>query len=205
MTSQPNERPGFHLRIFGIRVRIHRTFLVLLAWVLAGTTASGRSTLAGFVAVALILTLFTCVVLHELGHALVARHSGVRTSEITLYPIGRVARFDRIPERPREGLMIAAAGPLVNFVIAAVLLAFPVQLVTRVPDGRRRMLREPLEDALLRLQASTHTTLPIVRSGELVGMLTLEHMMNWLALRRAIDGPSRVRAGGFSTATRSLT
>jgi Zn-dependent protease len=369
VASQVNQRVRSHVRIFGIRVRVHWTFLILLAWVFAASIASGRSGASSLIAVALVLTLFACVVLHELGHALVARHFGVRTRDITLYPIGGVARLESIPERPREELMIAAAGPLTNFVIAAVLSifvawprpqevsilgsnfwgtvlylnisiglfnllpAFPMdggrmlravlalrmdyrratqiaanagmalaillgvtalvtgsvmplfiagfvfiaarqealhvlarsliqgvavadamlkniqtvdaeltlrsaaskllssdqdefpvlyrgtfagllkrsQLLRALSDGDRDAMvesiadtrcdvaeqSEPLDDALRRLQTGPHTTLPVMHAGALVGMLTLEHLANWLALRRAIDGSIRVRADGF--------
>jgi len=106
--------------VAGIELKIHLTFVIFLAWVAFTYYASGgqQAAISGTLFVVL---LFACVVLHELGHALAARHYGIRTPDITLLPIGGVARLERIPEDPRQELVIAVAGPLVNVVIAAVL------------------------------------------------------------------------------------
>jgi Zn-dependent protease len=113
-------------RPFGIDLSIHPTFWLLPAfYLLTGWAGGGMS--AAVVGTALLLAVFACVALHELGHALAARIYGIRTQDITLYPIGGVARLDRIPERPWPEIVIALAGPAVNVVlaagIAAVLLA----------------------------------------------------------------------------------
>lgn len=110
------------LRVAGIDVRVHWTFWFLLAWIFVSHVLEGHGLLLAAEGVALNVTIFACVVLHELGHALVARRFGVRTRDITLYPIGGVARLERIPRRPAEELWIALAGPAVSFALAGVLL-----------------------------------------------------------------------------------
>jgi Zn-dependent protease len=107
--------------IFGIEVRIDITFLLFLAWMwftyyqIAGFSGA-------FQGVLLILALFGCVLLHEFGHAFAAMGFGIKTPDITLLPIGGVARLSRIPDKPWQELVVAVAGPLVNVVIAAVLI-----------------------------------------------------------------------------------
>src|SRR5882672_6472592 len=100
--------------IFGVPIRLHFTFVLLLVFLLVvgiGEQQSGASTAI------YILALFGSVLLHELGHALVARRFGIRTIEIVMFPIGGVSRPDRSPQY-REELWIALAGPCVNLLIA---------------------------------------------------------------------------------------
>lgn len=107
--------------VSGIPIRLHFTFLLLLLWF--GALAGGLSGAGRWHGLAYVVALFTCVVLHELGHSLMARRFGISTKEIVLYPIGGVARIERTP-RPVQELWIALAGPAVNAVIAAVILAY---------------------------------------------------------------------------------
>src|SRR2546428_8814894 len=105
------------IRIAGIQLRIHITFLLLIGWLAFGYYAEGGSAAAAG-RVFFILLLFLCVVLHEFGHAFAAKAFGINTPDITLLPIGGVARLERMPEKPGQELVIALAGPLVNVVIA---------------------------------------------------------------------------------------
>ena len=109
-------------RIWGIPIRMHLTFIFLLAWIAwLGWSVDGlRSSLW---ALALILCLFACVVLHELGHSIIAIRFGARVRSVTLLPIGGVASMQSIPEKPYQELLVSLAGPSVNVVIALVLMA----------------------------------------------------------------------------------
>ncbi len=109
------------IRLFGIPVQVHWSFFLLFVWVAYIGWSSGLGLYsAGWLALFMV-ALFVCVVMHEFGHALMARRFGIRTHDITLLPIGGVARLDRIPEQPGQELLVAIAGPLVNVVVAAAL------------------------------------------------------------------------------------
>src|SRR5437763_9272144 len=109
-------------RIAGIQLRIHVTFLLLIGWLAFGYYSAGGSAVAT-ARVFFVLLLFACVVLHEFGHALAAKAFGITTPDVTLLPIGGVARLERMPEKPVQELVIALAGPMVNVVIALGLFA----------------------------------------------------------------------------------
>jgi Zn-dependent protease len=130
--------------ISGIEVRIHVTFILFLAWIwfsyyqIAGVSGATQGVL-------FILAIFTCVLLHEFGHAFAARAFGIQTPDITLLPIGGVARLNRIPDEPWQELVVAVAGPLVNVVIAGVLIfvvhqAAPLDQLESIENPRIQLL-----------------------------------------------------------------
>jgi stage IV sporulation protein FB len=110
------------IRVLGTDVKVHVTFLLALAFFFAKWQLEGGSA-AAVMGTVLFVSLFVCVLLHEFGHILMARRFGIRTPDVILLPIGGMARLERIPEEPRQELLIALAGPGVTLAIAAVLYA----------------------------------------------------------------------------------
>lgn len=110
-------------RIAGTAVRIHLTFLLYLAWIAYANWEDGGVGAAADATIFVAL-LFLCVLLHEFGHIFAARRYGIATPDVTLLPIGGVARLERIPDDPKQELVVALAGPAVNVVIALALTAF---------------------------------------------------------------------------------
>jgi Zn-dependent protease len=115
--------------IAGTAIRIHITFVLLLVGIFAAGWAQGGIDDA-IASLAFVILLFACVVAHEFGHVFTARAFGVMTPDVTLLPIGGVARLERIPEKPSEEFLVAIAGPLVNVAIALVLMALTPNHVT---------------------------------------------------------------------------
>lgn len=128
-------------QVAGIPIRLHITFFIIIllgAWQWADRT--GDPVGGAFFGAALMLALFLCVTLHELGHSLTARAFGIETREILLLPLGGVAQLSKNPEQPRQELWIALAGPLVNVAIALILILIgltpQVNLFAYLLDGR---------------------------------------------------------------------
>jgi Zn-dependent protease len=117
---------GWSIKLFtvgGTAVRMHLTFLLLVAWIafIEWQRGTPQDAVRG---VFFILVLFACVVLHEFGHIWAARRYGIRTPDVTLLPIGGLASMERMPEKPGQEIVVSLAGPAVNAVIAFVILAF---------------------------------------------------------------------------------
>jgi Zn-dependent protease/CBS domain-containing protein len=130
--------------IAGTAVRLHVTFVLFLGWIFVANWVSGGPQEAWY-SLAFLILLFACVVAHEFGHIFTARAFGIRTPDVTLLPIGGVARLERISEHPREEFLIAIAGPLVNVAIALVLVVFlgahlDLGILTAVESTRISML-----------------------------------------------------------------
>lgn len=123
---------------FGIPLRLHWTFGLVFLYVFFLAWEGHWNWLTTVLALGLVVSLFICVTLHEYGHALMARRFGVETRDILLSPIGGIARLDSIPANPKEELLVALAGPAVNFVLAAFLGSY---LFTLPPGMRLPLLQ----------------------------------------------------------------
>jgi len=120
-------------RISGIKLFVHWSFLLLIGWVVYSDIRSGLDLESILWSLGFVFTIFVCVTLHELGHSLMAQRYHIRTRDITLLPIGGVASLESIPEKPREELAVALAGPAVNVIIALIL--FPTIYLGQLPTG----------------------------------------------------------------------
>jgi Zn-dependent protease len=121
-------------RIAGIRIELHVTFALFVLWIATAQGFRAGDPMRAIETAALLLLVFACVLLHELGHALAARRYGIRTRSIVLLPIGGVARLERMPEKPVQEMVVAIAGPAVNVAILLV-LAVVAALLHVSPHG----------------------------------------------------------------------
>ncbi len=133
----------------GISVYMHATFLLLLLFVVISHWSAGHDVAKTIEGVVFMLAIFGCVVLHEFGHALTARRYGIRTRDITLLPIGGVARLERIPENPMQEFLIAIAGPAVNVVLAIICGVLMLALGQQFTRESTNLLSGPLLPRLL--------------------------------------------------------
>jgi len=122
-------------KLFGIPIRMHLTFLLLLFFVgISGSKYGGPTgTLFGIIS---ILLIFLCVVLHEIGHSLVARHYGIVVRDIILLPIGGVSEMEEIPQDPKQEINISVVGPLVSFSLAVIFYILSMTLNQRASFGQ---------------------------------------------------------------------
>ena len=138
----------------GIDVFIHATFLLIVGWYGFTYWQETRTLIGALEGVAFILLLFLAVTLHEYGHALTARKFGIQTRDITLYPIGGVARLERMPEKPLQELWVALAGPAVNVVIAAVLFVYLTLTNALVPFSQLTLTTGSFVERLMLVNVS---------------------------------------------------
>ncbi len=110
-------------KIKGIQIKVHASFALILIWgaLNYGGSRGWRGAVYG---VGIVLLIFAIVLLHELGHSLAAMAFGIKVQDITLLPIGGLARLERMPSKPWQEFIVAAAGPFVNFVMALALFPF---------------------------------------------------------------------------------
>jgi Zn-dependent protease len=115
----------------GIDLKVHATFAIIIVWVIYNHIIAGDDLRTAVESLIFVLAIFTCVILHEFGHALTAKKYGINTLDIILLPIGGVARLERMPEDPKQELWVALAGPAVNVLIAFII--FLILFLTSSP------------------------------------------------------------------------
>lgn len=108
----------------GTVLKMHWTFLILLAWVVGANAVSGLVFEKIIWSLVFIVMVFLSIVAHEMGHLLAARRFGIETNEITLLPVGGISNYERLPKNVKEEILISMAGPAVNLAIAGLLLPF---------------------------------------------------------------------------------
>lgn len=174
-------------RIFGVPIRLHFTFLLLLVFLLVNGIGDKQS---GPATAVYILSLFASVLLHEIGHTLVARHYGIKTLEIVMFPIGGVSRPERMPKGWQE-LWISLAGPLVNALIAGVLIVWLWIAGSFVPI---HLLKEPTNENLVERIAAGNLLLFLFNLLPAYPMDGGRILRSILALRKPENEATRIAA-----------
>ena len=128
---------------------VHWTFMILIVWVIVSELNKGNDWGTIWLTIGYVLSIFACVILHELGHALMARQYNIKTRRITLLPIGGVASLEKMPEEPKKELWVALAGPIVNVAIAIVLYLFIAPLHQYIPDNEEEIVSHITPDNFL--------------------------------------------------------
>lgn len=161
-------------RIFDIDVRVHWSFVLILAYGAFIFSSGPAGPLVGALYGMLVtVLLFACVTLHELGHALAARYYKVGVKHITLLPIGGVANLERMPDKPMQEFVITLAGPLVNFALA--ILLFPLTLLAAVVEmGSSGLPATPAQfAAMMQTPGVTNLLVYLLGTNILLGLFNL--------------------------------
>lgn len=165
-------------RVFDIEVRVHWSFILILVYGAFIYSSGPSGPLAGAIyGVLVTILLFVCVTLHEFGHALVAKYYKVKVSDITLLPIGGVANLERMPDKPMQEFLIALAGPLVNFALAALLIPITIVAVGMqvsagtVQGDTQQIIRTMLSTAMQ--PGATNLVIYLLVTNLLLGLFNL--------------------------------
>lgn len=145
--------------VAGIGIYLHVTFLLVLVWVAGVYFLRDQSIAEALYGLVLVSAVFTIVVMHELGHALTARRFGIQTRDITLLPIGGLARLERMPDKPMQELLVALAGPAVN--VALAVLIFAILLLVGMPTVNEVGLIGPSVSGFLAMLVSINIALAV--------------------------------------------
>ena len=137
------------VEVADIGVYVHATFALLLLWIAFSFWSERQSVRFVLSGLAFVVALFACVTLHEFGHALTAKRFGIRTRDITLLPIGGIARAERIPKDPKQELAIALAGPVVTLLVAATLFLWLLVTNSWEPFARITVTAGPFIERLM--------------------------------------------------------
>lgn len=161
-------------RLFDIDVRVHWSFILILAYGAFIYSSGPAGPVAGALyGILIIVLLFICVTLHEFGHALVAKHYKVNVSNITLLPIGGVANLERMPDKPMQEFQITLAGPLVNFALAIILV--PLTLFAAMLEMGSGTLPNSAQEFLSMMQTPgvTNVLIYLLVTNILLGLFNL--------------------------------